>query len=354
LPTKAVDTNWPPEKGPWQECRSQVIRSVGRWSSGTKTEASSHQAYCDIIQESKRFIYIENQFFCSGMDGDEDIGNRVIEALMRRIVRAHEKGEAFHVMIVLPLFPALEAEISSSSSSQPIFRVMHAQSVTLRGLRVRLRQQGIDETQFLSIFGLRNHGFLDGFGMATEQVYVHSKAMVVDDQVAIIGSSNINDRSLLGVRDSEVNVVLEDDGAQTQSAARLGGMKGGVAANLRKALFAQHLGWSRHQLEEVYPDPSAEEAIAEIRRLATKNTEIYEELFGVLPSNNVQSWADLAARRAEATKALTRTGDFTRSPDNAERLKEVAGLLVNFPLDFLLQEDLTPSMVQSLLGALYF
>ena len=29
-------------------------------------------------------------------------------------------------------------------------------------------------------------------------------------QVAIVGSSNINDRSLLGMRDSEVNVVIED------------------------------------------------------------------------------------------------------------------------------------------------
>lgn len=36
------------------------------------------------------------------------------------------------------------------------------------------------------------------------QVYVHSKVMIVDDRVTLIGSSNINDRSLLGSRDSEV------------------------------------------------------------------------------------------------------------------------------------------------------
>lgn len=36
------------------------------------------------------------------------------------------------------------------------------------------------------------------------QVYVHSKLMIIDDRAAIIGSSNINDRSLLGSRDSEV------------------------------------------------------------------------------------------------------------------------------------------------------
>lgn len=36
---------------------------------------------------------------------------------------------------------------------------------------------------------------------------MHSKLMIVDDRVALIGSSNINDRSLLGSRDSEVLLV---------------------------------------------------------------------------------------------------------------------------------------------------
>lgn len=40
------------------------------------------------------------------------------------------------------------------------------------------------------------------------QVYVHSKVMIVDDRCALIGSSNINDRSLLGSRDSEVSVFF--------------------------------------------------------------------------------------------------------------------------------------------------
>lgn len=36
------------------------------------------------------------------------------------------------------------------------------------------------------------------------QVYVHSKIMIIDDCTTLIGSANINDRSLLGSRDSEV------------------------------------------------------------------------------------------------------------------------------------------------------
>ena len=36
----------------------------------------------------------------------------------------------------------------------------------------------------------------------TEILYIHSKLMIVDDKNMIIGSANINDRSLLGDRDS--------------------------------------------------------------------------------------------------------------------------------------------------------
>ena len=34
--------------------------------------------------------------------------------------------------------------------------------------------------------------------------------MIVDDKRAICGSANINDRSLLGPRDSEICLVIED------------------------------------------------------------------------------------------------------------------------------------------------
>lgn len=45
--------------------------------------------------------------------------------------------------------------------------------------------------------------------VAHESIYVHSKLAIADDRRAIIGSSNINDRSLLGDRDSEVAVIIQ-------------------------------------------------------------------------------------------------------------------------------------------------
>jgi phosphatidylserine/phosphatidylglycerophosphate/cardiolipin synthase-like enzyme len=39
-----------------------------------------------------------------------------------------------------------------------------------------------------------------GKRVVTEQIYVHSKVMIIDDRVCIIGSANINDRSKLIVQ----------------------------------------------------------------------------------------------------------------------------------------------------------
>jgi len=44
----------------------------------------------------------------------------------------------------------------------------------------------------------------------TEQLYIHSKLMIVDDRIVIIGSANLNDRSQVGFRDSEIAIVIED------------------------------------------------------------------------------------------------------------------------------------------------
>ena len=44
-----------------------------------------------------------------------------------------------------------------------------------------------------------------------EELYIHSKVMIVDDRRVIIGSANLNDRSQCGDRDSEIALVIEDN-----------------------------------------------------------------------------------------------------------------------------------------------
>lgn len=331
---------WPPESTQWHQCQTQVLRSVCRWSAGTRTESSLHTAYCDLVQNASHFVYIENQFFVSGMDQDDVVGNRIAEAIYRRILQAHARKEAFLVMIVLPLLPAFDGPMAPKAGST-LTSIMYFQFQTLRTLRKKLEEAGIDPDEHLNCYGLRKHALLDG-QCVTEQIYVHSKVMVVDEQVVIIGSANINDRSLLGMRDSEIDVVVWDAELSDCALAGQRWQGKGAASQLRRALFAQHMGWTSEDLDGRFADPLGEATLLEIRRIAKQNTDVYETLFGAIPSNGVKSWAALAARRAASG---VKEGDVTKLPteEELELLSKVQGHLVEFPLDFLVEEDLAPS-----------
>ena len=67
---------------------------------------------------------------------------------------------------------------------------------------------------------MRTHEIMNGVPV-TEIIYVHSKLIIVDDKYALLGSANINDRSLLGDRDSELAVLIEDQNFQD---GQLGGI----------------------------------------------------------------------------------------------------------------------------------
>lgn len=56
--------------------------------------------------------------------------------------------------------------------------------------------------------------------------------MIVDDKKVICGSANINDRSLLGNRDSEIAICVEDN-------------KGEQTEKFRKNVFMEHFGLSQ-------------------------------------------------------------------------------------------------------------
>jgi len=63
---------------------------------------------------------------------------------------------------------------------------------------------------YIVFYSLRTHGLLNDKPV-TELIYIHSKLMIVDDEYAIIGSANINDRSMVGHRDSEIGVLIKSE-----------------------------------------------------------------------------------------------------------------------------------------------
>ena len=93
-----------------------------------------------------------------------------------------------------------------------------------------------DPTEYITFHSMRNWSVLMG-NLVQEIIYVHSKLMIVDDRYVICGSANINDRSLIGKRDSELAAVVKDE---EFVASRLNGhawQAGKYAFSLREKIF---------------------------------------------------------------------------------------------------------------------
>lgn len=111
-------------------------------------------------------------------------------------------------------------------------------------------------------------------------MYVHSKLMIVDDEVTIIGSANINDRSMMGRRDSELAVVVHDVDREKSVMDGRSYAAGKFAGTLRRTLFREHLGLLETEGSAVDTrDPVAASFFDGVwRKTARKNTEIFEKV----------------------------------------------------------------------------
>lgn len=246
----------PPDFSPEEEevlklggsCEMQIVRSAGNWSLGLEQhEQSIQNAYLKLIETSEHFIYIENQFFITSceIDGTE-IKNRVGDALVDRIIRAHKEGTTWRAIIVIPIMPGFSAEIDEPEASA-IRLIMKCQYMSISkgptSIFAKLKRYGIEPADYITFFSLRKWGMIGpDRNLITEQVYVHAKIMVVDDRTAIIGSANINERSLLGSRDSEIASIIRDHETISTKMDGQDYVARKFAHSLRVRLMREHLG----------------------------------------------------------------------------------------------------------------
>ncbi|KAI0916794.1 hypothetical protein AcW1_007851 [Taiwanofungus camphoratus] len=229
-------------------CELQICRSAGPWSMGTpdRIEHSIQNAYLKAIQMSEHFVYIENQFFItSTIVSEVKIENRIGDALVHRIIRAHVDQIPWKCCIIIPLIPGFAYPVDHSDASA-IRIIMECQNRTIcRGpnsIFARLRKEGIDPDQYITFFSLRNWAKLRGDVLTTEQVYIHGKVCIVDDRLAIIGSANINERSQRGDRDSEIAAIIRDTDMIDCTMAGRPFKVGRFAHTLRVRLMREHAG----------------------------------------------------------------------------------------------------------------
>ncbi|XP_008163174.1 phospholipase D1 isoform X1 [Chrysemys picta bellii] len=319
----------------------QVLRSAADWSAGIKYhEESIHNAYVSVIENSKHYIYIENQFFISCAD-DKVVSNKIGDTIARRILKAHRDSKRYRVYVVIPLLPGFEGDISTGGGNA-LQAIMHFNYRTMcRGdnsilgqLKAEIGDQWIN---YISFCGLRTYAELDG-NLVTELIYVHSKLLIADDNTVIIGSANINDRSMLGKRDSEMAIIVQDTETVPSVMDGKDYKAGRFAQSLRLRCFRVVLG-SSADLSADLQDPVSDRFFKEVWvSTAARNATIFDKVFRCLPSDEVTNLAQL---RDFIAKSKLVTQDAAKA---AEELKKIHGFLVQFPFRFLDEENLLPSV----------
>lgn len=238
-------------------CEVQLLRSAGPWSIGTpdRTEHSIMNAYVKMIEESEHFVYMENQFFITSCQTESaTVHNTIGDALVERIIRAADNDEAWRAMIIVPLIPGFQNTVEEEGGTSVRLIMQYQYRSICRGessIFGRLKARNIEPEDYIQFYALRQWGKIGANkSLTTEQLYIHAKVIVVDDRIALIGSANINERSQLGNRDSEVAAVVRDTDMLW---SRMNGKPyrvGRFAHTLRMRLMREHLGLDVDQIME--------------------------------------------------------------------------------------------------------
>lgn len=224
-------------------------------------ERSIQDAYIHAIRHAEHFIYIENQYFlgsCHAWDTMTDAGclHLIPMEITLKIVNKIEAGERFVAYIVIPMWP--EGPPDSSSVQAILDWQRRTMEMMYKQVALALQAAGKTEerpTDYLCFFCLGNRETKlpdelqpqqtpepsSHYQLAQESrrfmIYVHSKMMIVDDEYIILGSANINQRSMDGGRDTEIAV-----GAHQPFHTWRKGAPHGQVHGFRMSLWYEHLG----------------------------------------------------------------------------------------------------------------
>jgi phospholipase D1/2 len=308
----------------------QALRSGSFWSCGIiEPERSIYQAYLHYISNAKHYIYIENQYFISSLTPGM-IQNKISQAIYQRLTRAIQAEETFRVIVLLPVYPA--GDVATAATQYIIkygYKTINRSNDTRTSLMERLRLDfpTVDLSQYISFVCLRKYEFVEVDGLRkplTEQIYIHAKMMIVDDDHVIIGSANINDRSMEGSRDSEIAYVVSSS-ATSQADGLMNGVPtrvGLFARDLRIRLWSNYLGLSLEEGHQELLDPTHPSTYQRLLQTAAANSAIFNRVFLGLP--------DVATTLAKLTTAVNEA--FIND------LASIKGFLTLYPLNFLSEE----------------
>lgn len=205
---EGVPDAWPESNPPDFKDVDVAIALTFPEIAGKPSVRQVEQLYVDQISKAEKFIYIENQYLASV---------RIASALNNR----------------LKLNPDLRVLLFSSRDPAGLI-----EESTMWWARVRFRkilQRGGEDIKRRSemVYCITTDG------EKTLPLHVHAKIMVVDDKYLRVGSSNLNNRSMM--LDSECDVVLE--GVTDEARAKI--------ADIRNDLIREHCGMEKQDIQKL-------------------------------------------------------------------------------------------------------
>ncbi|PRQ57754.1 putative phospholipase D [Rosa chinensis] len=253
-------------------------------------DMSIHTAYVKAIRAAQHFIYVENQYFIGSSynwNQYKDLGanNLIPMEIALKIaekIRAHERFAAY---IVIPMWP--EGVPTGAATQRILFwqhKTMQMMYETIYKALVEMGLEGAFCPQdYLNFFCLGNREAIDGndtsvsgspaaantpqaFSQKSRRfmIYVHSKGMIVDDEYVIVGSANINQRSMEGTRDTEIAMGAYQP---HHTWARNHSSPFGEIYGYRMSLWAEHTG----TIEDCFREPESLECVRRVRAMGEMN-----------------------------------------------------------------------------------
>lgn len=350
---------WPEVNRTQGQHTVQIVRTLSLQDTNgasLHSEQTIDQVYCQAIANARHSIYIEQQYFIGSTTlphtsfwrtpatyvSMSAIKNKVALTLVERICQAIDEETELKVILVLPVLGSESLLYKAGGILQAlgnpggtglkaVANVLFLASEEALGVVTRNTLRFVIETvaaklisvgrtaeevpcYFLPVTLRRVASETVENHVLCEQIYVHSKMMIVDDLFVTIGSANVNDRGLLVGKDSEINAVVID--SQTELGT-LGGQQRYVrpfARKLRKDLWEEHFG------VHLSDDPVA--AYQEIKERIRKRTKGLEAA-GLKTGKNTGK-----AEHVNTLRDLHTFGNAVEYPVDLEQSREMEFLRV--------------------------
>ncbi|PON93972.1 Phospholipase D [Trema orientale] len=252
-------------------------------------DKSIQTAYIQAIRAAQHFIYIENQYFLGSSYAwpsykDAGADNLIPMELALKIASKIRANERFSVYIVIPMWP--EGVPSSGAVQEILFWQGQTMQMMYEIIAQELKSTHVENSHpqdYLNFYCLGNREQLskeeylstnqtskNGDTVSASQkfqrfmIYVHAKGMIVDDEYVILGSANINQRSMAGSRDTEIAMGAYQPYHTWGKRER---HPRGQVYGYRMSLWAEHMGL----VENCFKEPESLDCVKRVNQIAENN-----------------------------------------------------------------------------------